>query len=153
MRPTGWPSRPATPVVLIVDPDPATQLLLEWAAELEGLTALAVPSSADAYGILAEDTNQIILVVLDLACGGDDAVAARRLQLDAPRVASIPAVVLTDRSLTDTDRTVLRPAITVMKPLQVEEAREIMRGGRSATWREGAFIRGLATGNPGIVLH
>ena len=153
MQPKGWPARPVPPVVLVVDPDPATQLLLEWAAEIEGLKALVAPSAADAYGILAEDTNQIILIVLDIACGGDDAVAARRLQLDAPRVAAIPAVVLTDRSLTDADRTVLRPAITVMKPLQVEEAREIMRGGRSATWREGAFIRGLDRGNPGIVLH
>jgi hypothetical protein len=137
----------------VVDPDPATQLLLEWAAELEGLKSLVVSSAADAYGILAEDTNQIILIVLDIACGGDDAVAARRLQLDAPRVASIPAVILTDRLLTDPDRSALRPAITVMKPLQVEEAREIMRGGRSASWREGAFIRGLDAGNPGIVLH
>jgi CheY-like chemotaxis protein len=153
MGSAGWPSRPTAPVVLVVDPDPATQLLLEWAAELEGLKALVVSSASDAYGILAEETSQIILVVLDIACGGDDAVAARRLQLDAPRVASIPAIVLTDRSLTDSDRSVLRPAITVMKPLQVEEAREIMRGGRSATWREGAFIRGLNSGNPGIVLH
>jgi CheY-like chemotaxis protein len=153
MQPAGWPARPFVPVVLVVDPDPATQLLLIWAAELEGLKALVVPSASDAYGILAEDTNQIILIVLDVACGGDDAVAARRLQLDAPRVAAIPAVVLTDRSLTDADRAVLRPAITVMKPLQVDEAREIMRGGRSATWRDGAFIRGLSSGHPGIVLH
>jgi DNA-binding response OmpR family regulator len=153
MRPTGWIPRPDTPVVVVVDPDPATQLLLEWAADLEGLRAFVVQSSTDAYGILAEETSQIILVVLDIACGGDDAVAARRLQLDAPRVASIPAVVLTDRPLTDADRTTLRPAIAVMKPLQVEEAREIMRGGRSATWREAAFIRGLSGGNPGIVLH
>jgi DNA-binding response OmpR family regulator len=138
---------------VVVDPDPATQLLLEWAAEIEGLRALVVQSSTDAYGILAEETNHIILLVLDVACGGDDAVAARRLQLDAPRVASIPAVILIDRPLADADRSTLRPAITVMKPLQVEEAREIMRGGRDATWRERVFIRGLSGGNPGIVLH
>ena len=153
MRPTGWVPRPDSPVVVVVDPDPATQLLLEWAAETEGLRALVVHSSTDAYGVLAEKSNHIILVVLDVACGGDDAVAARRLQLDAPRVATIPAVVLTDRPLADADRSTLRPAITVMKPLQVEEAREIMRGGRDATWREGAFIRGLSGGNSGIVLH
>ena len=153
MRSTGWITRPDTPVVLVVDPDPATQLLLEWAAELEGLRAVVVQSSTDAYGILAEETNHIILLVLDIASGCDDAVAARRLQLDAPRVASIPAIVLTDRPLTDTDRTTLQPTLAVMKPLQVEEAREIMRGGRSATWREAAFIRGISGNNPGIVLH
>ena len=151
MRPPGRTPRPG-PIVLIVAPDPATQLLLEWAAELEGLKPIVVGSASDAYGILAEESNQIILVVLDIACG-EDAVSARRLQLDAPRVAPIPAVVLTERPLTETERTVLRPAITVMKPLQVEEAQEIMRGSRSATWREGAFIRGLPGGGPGIVLH
>jgi len=143
----------AGPIVLIVDPDPAAQLLLEWAADLEGLKPVVVSAAADAYGILAEESNQIILVVLDIARGTDDGVAARRLQLDAPRVALIPAVVLTDRPLTDTERATLRPALAVLKPLQVEEAREIMRGGRSATWREGAFIRGLSSGGPGIVLH
>ena len=143
----------AGPIVLIVDPDPAAQLLLESAADLEGLKPVVVSAAADAYGILAEESNQIILVVLDIARGTDDGVAARRLQLDAPRVALIPAVVLTDRPLTDTERATLRPALAVLKPLQVEEAREIMRGGRSATWREGAFIRGLSSGGPGIVLH
>jgi DNA-binding response OmpR family regulator len=140
-------------IVLIVDPDPATQLLLEKAAHLEGLTPVAVSSAADAYGVLAEESNQIILLVLDIARGTGDAVAARRLQLDAPRVSKIPAVVLSDRPLTEADLAALRPAITVMKPLQVEEAREIMRGGRSATWRETAFIRGLSGGSRGIVLH
>ena len=152
MRPRARTSRPG-PIVLVVHPDPATQLLLEWAAELEGLRPIVVGSASDAYGILAEDSKQIILVILDVACGGEDAVSARRLQLDAPRVAKIPAVVLTERPLTETERTILRPAITVMKPLQVEEAQEIMRGGRSATWREGAFIRGLTSGGPDIVLH
>ncbi len=152
MRPRGRTSR-SGPIVLVVDPDPATQLLLEWAAELEGLKAVVVGCASDAYGILAEESKQIILVVLDIACGAEDAVSARRLQLDAPRVAPIPAVVLTERPLTETERTILRPAVTVMKPLQVEEAQEIMRGGRSATWREGAFIRGLTSGGPGIVLH
>jgi len=143
----------AGPIVLIVDPDPATQLLLEWAADLEGLKPVVVSSASDAYGVLAEETKQIILIVLDIGRGTDDAVAARRLQLDAPRVALIPAVVLSDRPLTDTERAMLRPALAVLKPLQVEEAQEIMRGGRAATWREGAFIRGLSSGGPGIVLH
>jgi len=141
------------PIVLIVDPDPATQLLLEWAADLEGLKPIVVLSAADAYGVLAEDTNQIVLIVLDIARGTDESMAARRLQLDAPRVAQIPAVVLSDRPLTDTERATLRPAISVLKPLQVEEAQEIMRGGRKAAWREGAFIRGLNSGGPRIVLH
>jgi hypothetical protein len=68
-------------------------------------------------------------------------------------VAAIPAVVLGDRPLTDAERAVLQPAIAVLKPLQVEEAREIMRGGRSAAWREGVFMRGLTGGARGIVLH
>ena len=127
--------------------------MLEWAAELEGLKPIVVPSAADAYGIFAEESNQIILVILDIARGTEEGVAARRLQLDAPRVAAIPAVVLGDRPLTDAERAALQPAITVLKPLQVEEAREIMRGGRSATWREGVFMRGLIGGGRGIVLH
>jgi len=143
----------AVPIVLIVDPDPATQSLLEWAADLEGLRTVTVSSAADAYGVLAEETNQIILLVLDIARGNGDAVAARRLQLDAPRVSKIPAVVLSDRPLLEAELTALRPAVTVMKPLQVEEAQEIMRGGRSAIWRENAFIRGLSGGSGGIVLH
>jgi len=143
----------AGPIVLVIDPDPATQLVLEWAAELEGLKPIVVPSAADAYGIFAEESNQIILVILDIARGTEEGVAARRLQLDAPRVAAIPAVVLGDRPLTDAERAALQPAITVLKPLQVEEAREIMRGGRSATWREGVFMRGLIGGGRGIVLH
>ena len=143
----------AGPIVLVIDPDPATQLVLEWAAELEGLKPVVVASAADAYGIFAEESNQIILVILDIARGTEEGVAARRLQLDAPRVATIPAVVLGDRPLTDAERVALQPAITVLKPLQVEEAREIMRGGRSATWREGVFMRGLSGGGRGIVLH
>jgi hypothetical protein len=152
MRPRGRTARRG-PIVLIVGPDPATQLLLEWAAELESLAPLVVGSASDAYGILAEESKHVILVILDIASGGEDALSARRLQLDAPRVARIPAIVLAGRPLTETERESLRPAITVMKPLQVEEAQEIMRGGRSATWREGAFIRGLTSGGPGIVLH
>jgi DNA-binding NtrC family response regulator len=140
-------------IVLVIDPDPATQLVLEWAAELEGLKPVVVASASDAYGIFAEESNQIILVILDIARGTDEGVAARRLQLDAPRVAAIPAVVLGDRPLTDAERVALQPAITVLKPLQVEEAREIMRGGRSATWREAVFMRGLGGGGRGIVLH
>ena len=107
---------------------------------------MVVSSASDAYGIFAEETNQIILVILDITRGTDDGIAARRLQLDAPRVAMIPAVVLGDRPLTEAERATLQPAITVLKPLQVEEAQEIMRGGRSATWRDGMFIRGLSGG-------
>ena len=150
---TGGRTFRAGPIVLVIDPDPATQLVLEWAAELEGLKPIVVASASDAYGIFAEESNQIILVILDVARGTDEGVAARRLQLDAPRVAAIPAVVLSDRPLTDAERAALQPAITVLKPLQVEEAREIMRGGRSATWREGVFIRGLSGGGRGVVLH
>jgi DNA-binding response OmpR family regulator len=148
----GWTSR-AGSIVLVIDPDPATQLVLEWAAELEGLRSVVVPSASDAYGIFAEESNQIILVILDIARGTEEGVAARRLQLDAPRVAMIPAVVLSDRPLTEVERATLKPSITVLKPLQVEEAQEIMRGGRSATWREGVFIRGLSGGGPRVVLH
>ena len=151
--PTGSRIFRAEPIVLVIDPDPATQLVLEWAAELEGLKPIVVSSASDAYGIFAEESNQIILVVLDIARGTEEGVAARRLQLDAPRVATIPAVVIGDRPITDAERAVLQPAITVLKPMQVEEAREIMRGGRSATWREGVFIRGLSGGGRGVVLH
>jgi hypothetical protein len=150
---TGSRTFRAGPIVLVIDPDPATQLVLEWAAELEGLRPIVVPSAAEAYGIFAEESNQIILVILDTARGTEEGVAARRLQLDAPRVAAIPAVVLGDRPLTDAERAALQPSITVLKPLQVEEAREIMRGGRSSTWREGVFMRGLSGGGRGIVLH
>lgn len=142
----GRTSRAAASIVLVIDPDPATRLVLEWAAELEGLRTVVVSSASDAYGIFAEETNQIILVILDITRGTDDGIAARRLQLDAPRVAMIPAVVLGDRPLTEAERATLQPAITVLKPLQVEEAQEIMRGGRSATWRDGMFIRGLSGG-------
>ena len=147
-----WTSRPGT-IVLVIDPDPATQLVLEWAAELEGLRSVVVPSASDAYGIFAEESNQILLVILDIARATEEGVAARRLQLDAPRVAMIPAVVLSDRPLTDVEHATLKPANTVLKPLQVEEAQEIMRGGRSARWREGVFIRGLSGGGPRVVLH
>ena len=150
---TGGRTFRAGPIILVIDPDPATQLVLEWAAELEGLKPIVVASASDAYGIFAEESNQIILVILDVARGAEEGVAARRLQLDAPRVAAIPAVVLCDRPLTDAERATLQPAITVLKPLQIEEAREIMRGGRSATWREGVFLRGLSGGGRGVVLH
>jgi DNA-binding NtrC family response regulator len=150
---TGGRTFRAGPIVLVIDPDPATQLVLEWAAELEGLKPIVVSTASDAYRIFAEESNQIVLVILDIARGTEEGVAARRLQLDAPRIATIPAVVLGDRPITDVERAALQPAIMVLKPLQVEEAREIMRGSRSATWREGVFIRGLSGGGRGVVLH
>jgi DNA-binding response OmpR family regulator len=119
-------------LVLIVDADAASLPLLVRAAELEGLRPLIMSSAADAR-ILATRFKQSVLMVLDISGSATDAATTRRRRLDAAAVPQIPAVVLSDRPLTDRERDMLRPIATVLKPLELAEAREIMRSGRSAT--------------------
>jgi len=114
------------PIVLVIEGDPATRLVLTRAIELHGCAAIVASSVLDAYGVLAEHLDRIILLVLGITGTTADAVAVRHLQLDAPRVAAIPAVVVSDRPLTDDERAQLRPAALVMKPLDLEDARNIL---------------------------
>jgi DNA-binding response OmpR family regulator len=113
-------------IVLIIESDPATRGVLTRAIELEGGTAIVASSALDAYAVLAEHVNRITLLVLGITGNSGDAVAVRHLQLDAPRVAAIPAVVVSDRPLTDDECAQLRPTAVVVKPLHIEDVRNIL---------------------------
>jgi hypothetical protein len=84
--------------------------------------ALFAHSMVDAYSVLAEQFNRISLIVLDLTTNPSDAFALRQLQLDAPRVAAIPTMVITEQPLTPGERTALRPSSVGMKPLPFDDA-------------------------------
>jgi CheY-like chemotaxis protein len=98
------------PVVLIVHRQGASPVELSQVCERQGCVAVFAPSALDAYGVLAEQFDRIMLVVLDLSGNRDDAFAFRELQLDATRAAAIPAMVITDRPLTDAEQLALRPS-------------------------------------------
>ena len=140
-----------TPIVLIVAGDGDTQQLLVRAAELEGFRPLIGSSVDDAYGILAEQLHVIVLIVLDVVPTIATASAVRRLQLDATRIASIPAIVVSDRPLTHDELATLPPTPIATKPFDVDEARDIVRAGSRARRRRG-FDRRADT-RPHIVLH
>jgi len=147
----GRPLPRPTPIVLIIAGDSDTRQLLVQAAELEGLKPLIGSSAEDAYGILAEQLHLIVLIVLDVVPTIVTASAVRRLQLDATRIASIPAVVVSDRPLTHDERATLPLTPIVTKPFDVGEARDIVRAG-SRMRRRRRFDR-RADRAPHIVLH
>ena len=96
-------------LALILDSDAEMQRALAQVAELEGLTPIVASSELGAYSLLAEHCDAIGLVLLNLTANGIDAMAFRQWQLDAPRAATIPTVVLIPRELTDAEIGPLRP--------------------------------------------
>ena len=128
-RPKQTPShRPAAqrPMVLIIEDDPRLQLALIRATEQEGYLPLVAESEMDGYGLLAEYFDRIGLLLLDIATDGVDALAFRKLQLDAPRAAAIPTVMLSDHALTEDERKLLQPAAAVMKPVHLDVVRQVL---------------------------
>jgi DNA-binding NtrC family response regulator len=150
MRAGGRLPRP-TPIVLIVAGDSGTRQVLVRAAELEGLIPLIGSSVEDAYGLLAEHLNLIVLIVFDVVPTIVTASAVRHLQLDASRIAAIPAIVVSDRQLTHDELATLPPTPIVTKPFDVAEARDIVRAGSRTRRRRESDRR--ADSGPHIVLH
>jgi DNA-binding response OmpR family regulator len=119
-------------MALIIEDDPRIQLALVSATEQEGYLPLVAGSEMDGYCLLAEYFDRIGLLLLDIATEGVDAHAFRKLQLDAPRAAEIPTVMVSDHALTEDERKLLRPAAAVMKPLHLDAVRQVVGAYRQA---------------------
>jgi CheY-like chemotaxis protein len=115
------------PIVLVVDDDAAVRTLLGRVVASEGCKPLLATCGTDGYGYLAELGRSVTLLLLDVTMPGMDAFAFRELQLDAPRVATIPTVVITGRCLTLDEVTRLQPTAVLTKPISLVTLRNVIR--------------------------
>lgn len=129
------------PIVLIVQADPHTCLLLRRGIELEGCKARVASSIPDAYRVLAKHSDRVALLVLDITTNLPDIIALRQFQLDAARIAGIAAVVVSDRPLTDDERALLRPTGILMKRLHFDGATVPVAGHSSGENDRGTLTR------------
>ena len=104
-------------LVLILASDPRVQQVLAGIAEREGCRPLLATSELDGYNLLSERCDEIAFVILDLNAPGIDALTFRLWQLDAPRAAIIPTVVMSNRCLTDIELATLQPSRVVVNAL------------------------------------
>jgi len=95
------------PLVVIVTNDEAPLPLIR-AVEREVCVPLLASSDIAVYGHLAEFTDRIALVLLDEA-QDENAATICELLLDAPRVAAIPVIRLSDHGLTHEEDAQARP--------------------------------------------
>jgi DNA-binding response OmpR family regulator len=114
------------PIILIVDDDPAVSKFHARIAELEGCAVLIADSAAEGYAVLSQFHDRIALLLLDVAMDGIDGFGFRQLQLDAPRVATIPTVMVSGRELSDGELGYLRPAAALKKPVSIAQLRELI---------------------------
>ena len=103
--------------VLIVERDAARQQLLTRSVEEAGGAPVVATSDAEAYGELATHADEIALILLGVSSNGLDVFSVRQLQLDAPRIAGIPTVALSDRVLSAIELASLHPTASIVLPV------------------------------------
>lgn len=104
--------------VLLIDDDPDVRALLSEFLEDQGYDVVACENGADALAWLHEGVMPE-LILLDLKMPVMDGYAFRAAQLEDPRFATIPVVVISNERWVDTAR--LAGAGLLPKPFRVQQ--------------------------------
>jgi signal transduction histidine kinase/CheY-like chemotaxis protein len=101
-----WPLEVPQPPVLVVDDDPAALHLLEAILRSAGYQTLTANDGADAIAILAE--TSVSAIVVDLMMPRMNGFELIQHAKEQPRLKDVPIFVLTAKSLTEEEITLLR---------------------------------------------
>jgi CheY-like chemotaxis protein len=102
--------------VLIVDDDPIVRRTFAEMLRSAGFTTLDTHSGSEGLELLRAQAG-INLVLLDLSMPGMDGFAFRAEQMSDPAIAGVPAVVISGSPISAQDRTRLKAARYLAKPV------------------------------------
>jgi CheY-like chemotaxis protein len=129
--------------VLVIDDVESTRQRLVQTLSAGGYRAIPVRNGLEAFDVLMS-SPPVDAIVLDLVMPGMNGWEFRDVQLRDPRLASIPTVVLTVKSLADHERYALRvgSGTVVHKPFEDAEVLEALNRARqnrttapAGTWK------------------
>jgi len=114
-------------VVLVVEDSAEIREVLVDQLEAADYEVLSAPDGESALKLLASCKFIPGAIVLDLAMPRHDGHAFRQAQLDDPRWADIPVVVITgDDNLERTKIASLKPHAVIAKPFEIEQLLEVI---------------------------
>ena len=113
--------------ILIVDDEPGVRIILRRVAEREGYEALEAGSGAEGLAMLAEATDSVALIFLDLRMPGMDGFAFRIKQLSSPVAARVPTIVVTGQSISPEDFGRLQPVACLVNPATLSQLQAAIR--------------------------
>jgi CheY-like chemotaxis protein len=110
--------RPEPPCcwVMVVEDDDATREAITLGLEETGYGVVAVPDGLEALSFLKTSSSQPAVIVLDLLMPVMDGMTFRRHQMQDPKLAAIPVVVVTAGSVPPSG---LHGAEVVRKPVEL----------------------------------
>src|SRR5262249_15847262 len=113
--------------VLVVEDDLDIRQALMEILEEHGFTALGARDGAEALGLLGRATDLPCVILLDLMMPVMDGVTFRAAQLEDPRLAAIPVVVLWAHRNVEHEVNSLEAVSFLRKPPSVRELVSVLR--------------------------
>jgi two-component system, cell cycle response regulator DivK len=130
-----------TAVILVVEDNPATQMLIEAVLQVEGYLVRLASSAPEALAIIELERPDLILMDIQLP-GQDGLSLTRQLKAD-PATASIPVVALTAHAMASDRQLSLDAGCVghITKPFETQALGE----------QVAAFLQGTAAASSGVL--
>ena len=116
-----------TGYVLVVDDDNNSRASMVTLLDVEKIPVLEAPNGKRALELLDEYSGQIDLILLDLMMPQMDGFDFRDLQLDDPRLADVPCVVISGASYVPEVADALEAVDFLEKPTEVQDVLAVVR--------------------------
>jgi CheY-like chemotaxis protein len=102
--------------VLVIDDDEGVRTAMRRHLQHAGFDVISAASGAEGLALMQSDSS-ICLVLLDMIMPAMDGWGVRRRQMDDPRLAKVPAIILTGAPLPSLVHDQLKAADYLLKPV------------------------------------
>lgn len=126
------------PAILIVDDNHLVRQILARRLRDEDFTPYVASTGIEGFRRLIDLADELALVLLDISMEGLDGFQFRSRQLETPKLAAVPTIVVSGRIPNDEDRSIMQAAEWLTKPTPPERLLAAIR--THARHRDGSLI-------------